>query len=297
MRNVTIKTGRGRRLRGFTLIELLVVITIIILVSAVALAVVPGLAGNYQLTEGARIVQAAFVGARDAAIRASAPRGFRMLPDPSLSDPLGTPGGRLVINRLLPIEPAPDLSEGFATFPRTTVGGTPAWVWNNMGNSPGLPPTYPIAGPTIPYQDPNKTFTLQQVYPYYDPFTINANNALPLPNPFLNNRVLMVMESKFQKNDTSTVALPNPPTNWFWNVRIGDKFRFNDSGQYYTVVGPMSHPNYEFFVNIGPPGAILAKTEALQQLAHARRVGAFFEDIGNLHRFTVHRCPADHAVA
>src|SRR5205823_11553919 len=38
------------------------------------------------------------------------------------------------------------------------------------------------------------------------------------------------------------------------NVRIGDRFRFNDSGRYYTVVGPMTVFNPEMLVNDGPPG-------------------------------------------
>ena len=39
------------------------------------------------------------------------------------------------------------------------------------------------------------------------------------------------------------------------------------------------------------------ETEALQHLAHARRVSALFEDIGDLDRFTARRRPPDHAVS
>ena len=48
--------------------------------------------------------------------------------------------------------------------------------------------------------------------------------------------------------------LLNPPTSWYWNIRIGDKVRINNSGIYYTVVGPMQIPNPELFVNVGEPG-------------------------------------------
>lgn len=58
-------------------------------------------------------------------------------------------------------------------------------------------------------------------------------------------------------NYRSGVALPNPRTNWFWNIRQGDKFRFNDTGHVYTIVGPMGDPsnpipNPERYVHAGP---------------------------------------------
>lgn len=52
-------------------------------------------------------------------------------------------------------------------------------------------------------------------------------------------------------------GLPNPPTNWFWNIRIGDQIQVNNSGPWYTIVGPMVQFNSEQFVNVGPPGAPL----------------------------------------
>ncbi len=51
---------------------------------------------------------------------------------------------------------------------------------------------------------------------------------------------------------------PNPPTSWFWNIRIGDRIQINNAGPWYTVVGPMAvgplNGNSELFVNVGPPG-------------------------------------------
>jgi prepilin-type N-terminal cleavage/methylation domain-containing protein len=92
--------------RAFTLVELLVVLTIIAVVSAATLPVVLPALAHRQVSESARIVQAAIEGSRDAAIRANAPRGIRLIADPSLPAPL------LAFNRILPIEPAPDYSEG-----------------------------------------------------------------------------------------------------------------------------------------------------------------------------------------
>ena len=34
-------------------------------------------------------------------------------------------------------------------------------------------------------------------------------------------------------------ASSNTPTSWYWNIRVGDKIQINDSGLWYTVVGPM----------------------------------------------------------
>jgi hypothetical protein len=41
------------------------------------------------------------------------------------------------------------------------------------------------------------------------------------------------------------IYIRNEPTGWYFNIRQGDKIRFNDSGAYYTVAGPMfSGPAY-----------------------------------------------------
>jgi prepilin-type N-terminal cleavage/methylation domain-containing protein len=171
---------------GFTLIELLVVITIIIIVSAIALPTIVSAWGHRQSSEAARILHAALVGARDEAIRTGAPSGIRLLPDPTLIQRL--PNGRidpaavLAANRIVPIAPAPNYSEGgvsvfpAATYPaaiRTVNGasGVPclviegtvvdsqglpkspvSWYWNirvgdkiQVGNAG---PWYTVVGPT-----------------------------------------------------------------------------------------------------------------------------------------------------
>src|SRR3954469_22164672 len=116
---------------GFTLVELLVVMLIILLVSAVALPTVIPAITHRQVSEAARLLQASLVGARDAAIHKNAPRGIRLLPDPAYftrtTDNNGNaieptlpraagntiaPNAILAANRFIPIEAAPDYSEG-----------------------------------------------------------------------------------------------------------------------------------------------------------------------------------------
>ena len=110
--------------RGFTLIELLVVMLIILLVSAVVLPTVLPAISHRQVSEAARILQGALAGARDTAINNNAPAGIRLLPDPVLNgQSLNAPGGTagvptldptriLASNRYIPIQLAPDYSEG-----------------------------------------------------------------------------------------------------------------------------------------------------------------------------------------
>lgn len=68
--------------------------------------------------------------------------------------------------------------------------------------------------------------------------------------------VLVLDEAVY--NLLSYPAIPNSPTSWFWNIRLGDKLQINNAGPWYTVVGPMTQTaatgNSELFVNVGPPG-------------------------------------------
>jgi prepilin-type N-terminal cleavage/methylation domain-containing protein len=204
---------------AFTLIELLVVITIILLVSAVALPTVLPALNQRQVSEAARIVQAALVGARDAAIRNGQPSGIRLLPDPTFNGFASVTSGTgtssttslamsntvpLAYNRIIPIDPAPEYSEGQVN------------IW----------------GP------------IPQNVPY------NGNTSVAYPQ----SNVLMIEEAVV---NASTVV--NNPTNWYWNIRVGDKIQINNAGPWYTVIGPLvvneiNGGNTELFVNAGPPG-------------------------------------------
>ena len=233
-----------RRSRAFTLIEILVVIAIILLTTVIALPLLQSSLNGRQAVDAAQVIQGAIAGARDAAIRQNEIRGIRLLPDPKMTLPgLGSPTAgmyQLAYNRIVPIEPAGDYTEG-----KLTIG-------------PQLPPGLGMSGFPPPYpRDASGS-----VYPYFP----SVAGIAP--------KVLMVEESPFIGGYVPTVEtiggtvyprVPNSPTNWYWNIRVGDKVRLNGSGRSYTVVGPLTISpwgnsskgtlgNPELFVNVGLPG-------------------------------------------
>src|SRR5271166_225468 len=227
--NRTVRTTAQRPARptdarrpGFTLIELLVVMFIILLVSAVTLPSIISAISHRQVSEAARVLQAALVGARDSAIHNNAISGIRLLPDPTIngintnaSSPLYgmlDPSLPLAMNRIVPLEAAPDYDEGKISIIKDLV------------SPPGFAPAYPY--PSVP-----------------NPLT-----------PALSMSVLMVEECPVDTTNPNTFT-PNEPTSWFWNIRIGDKIRISNAGQYYTVIGPMTQANPDLFVNDAPVGS------------------------------------------
>ena len=97
--------------------------------------------------------------------------------------------------------------------------------------------------------------------------------TIPIPYPgSLTDNVLMIEESVYDPHAGPT-AVPNPPTSWFWNIRVGDKIQVNNSGDLYTVVGPMVvapwNGNPEMFVNLGLPGAAIRLDLLPDAVVHA----------------------------
>jgi len=213
---------------GFTLPELLAVIAIILLVSIVALPTILPAVAHRQVGEAARILQSNLAGARDAAIRDNAPRGIRLLPDPVLNG-IGSqflPGG---------VTPNPlwgklDPSQPLASNRMIPIGAAPDYnegrisVWTG----PGLP----SAVAAIPYSGPG---------------------TAAIPNPTWGHTgALMVFQAVAAPQNG--VLVPNAPTSWFWNIRVGDTIQIANAGPRYTIVGPVVQANSELYINVGPPG-------------------------------------------
>lgn len=197
------------RRRALTLPELLIVIVIILLVSVVVLPTVLPALEHRELSEAARILQGCLVGARDKAIHDGQPSGIRLVLDPAwpvmrLASGQVDPSQTLACDRIVPIGPAPNYSEGMVSV------------------FPGA--TYPAAIRTV-----------------------NGYSGVPC----------LVIEAAPMSPD----GLPNSPSSWFWNIRLGDRLQIGNAGPWYTVVGPMmlgpAQGNSEMFVNNGGPGSTL----------------------------------------
>ena len=82
--------------------------------------------------------------------------------------------------------------------------------------------------------------------------------------------VLILDEGVYATSSDPSLLIPNPPTAWFWNIRIGDEIQINQSGPWFKVVGPMTvtpaNGNPEMFVNVGPPGPLNKKTSPLARV-------------------------------
>jgi prepilin-type N-terminal cleavage/methylation domain-containing protein len=254
---------RGKRKHprsgGFTLVELLVVILIVLIVSAVALPVVLPALSNRQVNEAARLVQSALAGAKDAAIRANERRGIRLIPDQTLTTAPFTDSsnvfhpGVLTYSRLVPIEPGPDYIDGSVSI-----------IYDAPGNP--FTSTYYSRYPSLP---PNQSANLP--YPSGGPQPLGSNSFAAVGVPVPKGRVLRIEECRFTVINYNSatgptanpIPIPNARTNWWWNIRIGDKIQINGTGRAYTVVGPLlvfpqnpatPNQNPELFVNDGPPG-------------------------------------------
>lgn len=213
----------SRNPRGFTLVELLVVLVIVLLLTAATLPTIIPALNQRKVSAAALILQAELSRIRDAAIRANAPRGIRLVPeqqqvqfaffDPTQASGFGqTP----VYTRMIGIESGPDYHEGLV------MSGYPV----NFATADALLAEGQKYGDIMP----SATF----------PTGVNR---------------IVVQEAKFTTVmvGQTAVTIPSNPTNWFWNIRRGDKIRFNSSGQTYTIAGPVLLPNSEGFINFGPP--------------------------------------------
>lgn len=202
----------------------MVALTIILLITVIALPMIRPAFSHRQLGEGARILQSALAGAHDSAIRNNAPSGLRFLPDPAfpvrrLPDGTIDPSQPLALNRFVPIETAPAYSEGQYN----------QWV----GPLPTVIANLPYPGPATP-ANKNPTYGQTSVLMVFE----SPGEWIPLPNG-------------------AWFFAANSPTSWFWNVRVGDKLN-TSGGKPYWIVGPMNVTpaagNADLAVNAGAAG-------------------------------------------
>lgn len=211
-------------------------IAIILTLTAGAIATVMPMFTQRQITEGARSLQAGLVGARDSAIRNNRPSGIRFLPSTTLTVPAMGSGSQpgtqqLAYDRWIEIEPAGDYTEGKLSI----IPFTP-----DLSGGDYVAP--------YPFQDRGT------VYPY--------GHIQAAPYTKAVGTVLRVEECIYQENPDGSI-IPNNPTSWWWNIRVGDRLRLSNAGPAYVVVGPCTiNPlnastlgqNVEWYVNDGAPG-------------------------------------------
>jgi hypothetical protein len=160
---------------------------------------------------------------------------------------------------ILPAVSHRQVSEGARLLQAQLAGARDAAIRDNATCGIRL-----LADPTTPnacngfvplVQPPNYSTGLVSVFPA----------AQYSPSVFLGTTALVLEESA-----TDAAGLPNEPTSWFWNVRVGDKIQINHTGPWLTVCGPLVIPiagmtvlvngtptlyaDPEGFVNYGPSG-------------------------------------------
>ena len=204
--------------------------------------VIPALS-HRQVSEAARILQGALVGARDSAIHNNAPSGIRLLPDPAfpiqrLADGTIDPSQILAANRIIPIEPAPSYSEGLVNLNSTAVLGTFVLPYPGDG------------GGNYPFFSPVQQSAPGHGRPHDRGERVRSESRRPCPT------------RRHRGSGTSV---------------IGDKMQINNAGPWYTVVGPMTQTqadgNSEMFVNVGRARYPITSRAALRlcPLARSRR--------------------------
>ncbi len=120
-------------------------------------------------------------------------------------------------------------------------------------------PAFPLVYLPNGQLDPSQPIAANRIIPIapapdYQAGKITQVDTSTLPAGFMPYPALMLAEAVVDP----TSGLPNEPTSWFWNIRVGDKIQLGNAGKWYTIVGPMvitpAAGNPQMFVNVGAPG-------------------------------------------
>jgi prepilin-type N-terminal cleavage/methylation domain-containing protein len=157
------------------------------------------------------------------------------------------------------------VSEGARLLQATLAGARDAAIRSNAPRGirllpdPGFPGPNPLAANRMIAIEPAPDYIAGQATIYsYNVQPGSATAVPPVPGH------ISISEAAWAQNQYGTN--PNEPTSWYWNIKQGDKIRFDDSGRYYTIAGPIQIGPYsaalggaanpDRFVNFGKPGIV-----------------------------------------
>ncbi len=119
-------------------------------------------------------------------------------------------------------------------------------------------PTFNGVNPTTGLLDATQPLAANRIIPIESapPYSEGRVSVVPQGGMVLPFSCIVIQE--WVVNTAVTPVVPNAPTSWYWNIRVGDKVQINNAGPWYTIVGPTvvdaAGGNAELFVNVGVPG-------------------------------------------
>jgi prepilin-type N-terminal cleavage/methylation domain-containing protein len=125
------------------------------------------------------------------------------------------------------------VSEGARLLQATLAGARDAAIRSNAPRGirllpdPAFPGPNPLAANRMIAIEPAPDYIAGQA----TIFSFNVQTGTPAH--------ISISEASWKQDQFgATAPQPNEPTSWYWNIKQGDKIRFDDSGRYYTVAPP-----------------------------------------------------------
>ena len=193
---------------GFTILELLVVIAILAVIAVMTLMVFRAGAGSDRMRSAARVVQSAFLGAKDRALHARDLRGVRLIRDPS--NPALVPG-------FVYLQPLPMLSYPAGSFRLDRLDVNPH---DNVPDSADIMIVRGNSSPAVPvvdwdtkapfFSNPGRIRIPKDSGQWYT-FTWSTGGSYPLSAA---NEVLQLTTPFVQQPSDPLYAYPASMTGW-----------------------------------------------------------------------------------